>query len=93
TTIQVNAASDGYAALPVSWYLGYAAEEVSPGSVSLPCIRDEYTGRIVLPVTAGEHTYRIYYKGTTVQKAAAVLSLLGGAVLIYCLIRGIGKTN
>ena len=93
TTIQVNAASDGYATLPVSWYLGYAAEEVSPGSASLPCIRDEYTGRIVLPVSAGEHSYRIYYKGTTVQKGAAVLSLLGGAVLMYWLIRRNGETH
>ena len=87
TILEVNAEKDGYAALPVSWYLGYAAEDLTD-SLSLPCIRDEYTGRITIPVSAGSHVYRIYYKGTTIQKASVLLSVLGVLILLVFLIRG-----
>ena len=48
---------------------------------------DEYTGRIVIPVSEGTHSYRVYYKGTTVQKAAAALSFLGGIILLACILK------
>ena len=86
TQLEVSASASGYAALPVSWYLGYAAEDLTEHR-TLACVRDEYTGRIVIPVSEGTHSYRVYYKGTTVQKAAAALSFLGGIILLACILK------
>ena len=82
SVLKADCSSDGYAALPLTWYLGYAAELTdSETPEALPITKEEYTGRIVLPLQAGDHTYRIYYKGTTIQKASLLYSFISLLVL------------
>ncbi len=84
TELTVYADADGFAALPVSWYLGYAAKKVTDdGEISVPAIRDEYTGRIIIPITSGEGHYEVFYKGTSLQKGSLLLSLLTLFLLLF----------
>ena len=80
--LTMDCETDGFAALPVTWYLGYQAERMDNGTPEIiPVSRDEYTGRIVIPVDAGSHTYRVRYRGTTVQKASLLLSFVWAMIL------------
>ncbi len=82
STLHLNSSSDGYATLPLSWYLGYEAERLENDAYTpIPITQEEYTGRIVIPVLSGDHTYRIRYVGTRVQKYSLLLSFV--ALLIF----------
>ena len=82
SVLTMNCDTDGFAGLPVTWYLGYRAELADGDTpVILPISQDEYTGRIVIPVYQGEHTYRVYYKGTTVQRLSFAVSMVSLLVL------------
>ncbi len=82
STLTMDCASDGFAALPVSWYLGYQAELTDGDKPEILTIsQDEYTGRIIIPVKAGSHSYRVYYRGTTVQKASLLCSFVSLLIL------------
>lgn len=92
--LTMNCESDGFAGLPVTWYLGYQAELADGDEpVILPISQDEYTGRIVIPVYQGEHTYRVYYKGTTVQRLSLALSLVSLLVLAGYLLAENARRN
>ena len=81
--LQVDSASNGFAAIPVTWYLGYeAVRQTDAGDVVLPITQEEYTGQIVLPIETGNYTYRISYVGTRVQK----FSLLLSGIAVLCVI-------
>lgn len=82
STLKLNSLNDGFVAIPVTWYLGYQAERQEGDSwVVIPITQEEYTGQIVIPVIAGEHTYRVRYVGTKVQKAALALSFVSLLIL------------
>ena len=82
STLKLNSLNDGFVAIPVTWYLGYQAERQDGDSwVVIPITQEEYTGQIVIPVIAGEHTYRVRYVGTKVQKAALALSFVSLLIL------------
>lgn len=90
--LSMNASTDGFAAIPVTWYLGYLAESIDQDNpVVLPISSDEYTGRIVIPIQAGEHTYRVHYKGTTVQRLSALCSIGSLVILLGWMIVRLAK--
>ena len=85
--LTMDCENDGFAAIPVTWYLGYQAELMDNGTPQiLPISQDEYTGRIVIPVYTGNHTYRVHYRGTTVQKLSLLISLVTVMILLGYLI-------
>ena len=87
SVLTMDCTDDGFAALPVTWYLGYQAERSDNGeSVILPVSQDEYTGRIVIPVSQGTHTYRVYYRGTTIQRLSLLLSFVSLLILLGYLV-------
>ncbi|MBR4456928.1 MAG: hypothetical protein IKS32_12035 [Solobacterium sp.] len=82
SVLAMECEKDGFAALPVSWYLGYQAELNDNGEPAvLPISQEEYTGRIVIPVRQGTHTYHVYYRGTTVQKGSLLCSFICTLIL------------
>ena len=82
STLKLNSVNDGFAAIPVTWYLGYeAVRREGREEVVLPITQEEYTGQIVLPVKAGEYTYEIRYVGTRLQKYSLLLSLVSLLIL------------
>ena len=95
SVLHLDSSADGYAAIPVTWYLGYEAELEENGSYrSIPITQEEYTGVIVIPIYSGSHTYRIRYVGTRIQKYSLLVSfvsllILGG----YLLIKKARETN
>ena len=44
------------------------------------------TGRIVIPVSQGTHTYRVYYRGTTIQRLSLLLSFVSLLILLGYLV-------
>ncbi len=95
SVLRLESSSDGYAAIPVTWYLGYEAEVEENGSYkAIPITQEEYTGVIVIPIFSGNHTYRIRYIGTRIQKYALLVSFISLLILSgYLLVKKARETS
>lgn len=74
--------------MPLSWYKGYYVQELDDNGNVLSeneCFYNEYNKRVGFTVDKGKHIYRVYYKGTIVQKASYVISFFAFAYLLYAI--------
>lgn len=71
--------------LPLSWYKGYYYQELDDNGNVLnekECGYQEYSKRVEMHKEEGKHTYRVYYKGTIIQK----ISLASTSITALCLV-------
>lgn len=77
-----------YLYLPLSWYKGYYYQELdSNGNIlyEKECGYNEYTKRVEVYKEEGSHTFKVYYKGTIIQKISLGLSIISFIYLVvYC---------
>ena len=63
--------------LPLSYYKGYRAYEFIDGAwVHKNITYSPLTREVLIEAEIGEHTYKVLYEGTVVQKATLVISIL-----------------
>ena len=79
-----------YIYMPLSWYKGYYYQELdSDGNVlyEKECTYNEYTKRVGMYMEEGEHSYKVYYKGTMIQKVSLFVSSVSFVVMVWMLLR------
>ncbi len=89
-TFSTNYDYSDYIYMPLSWYKGYYYQELdNSGNVlyEKECTYDIYTKRVGMYMEEGEHNYKVFYKGTIVQKLTLVVSLTSTTVLIFKLLQ------
>lgn len=72
--------------MPLSWYKGYYYQELDDnGDVILEneCVYNEYTKRVGLYMMEGNRMYRVYYKGTVIQKVSLAISTISFGLLCF----------
>lgn len=72
--------------MPLSWYKGYYYQELDDnGDVILEneCVYNEYTKRVGLYMSEGSRMYRVYYKGTVIQKVSLAFSTVSFGLLCF----------
>lgn len=72
--------------MPLSWYKGYYYQELDDnGDVILEneCVYNEYTKRVGLYMSEGNRMYRVYYKGTMIQKVSLPISTVSFVLLCF----------
>ncbi len=63
--------------MPLSYYKGYRAYEFIDGAwVHKNITYSPLTREVLIEAEIGEHTYKVLYEGTIVQKATLVISVL-----------------
>ena len=63
--------------MPLSYYKGYRAYEFIDGAwVHKNITYSPLTREVLIEAEIGEHTYKVLYEGTIVQKATLVISIL-----------------
>ena len=92
TTISFNTnySYGDYIYMPLSWYKGYYYQELdNEGNIlyEKECTYNEYTKRVGIYMEEGEHIYKVYYKGTIVQKVSLFISLVSFVVMVWILLR------
>lgn len=81
-----NFENDEYIMLPITWYKGYSAYEIDlNGQImkNIEVFSEEYTGRVLIKASKGQHHYYVYYKGTKLQKISNLISI--GSVIFIVL--------
>ena len=89
-TFHTNYDYNDYIYMPLSWYKGYYYQELSnDGSVLYEneCTYNEYTKRVGIYMEKGERNYKVFYKGTIVQKVSLIISLATVAIFSYIQIK------
>lgn len=89
-TFHTNYDYNDYIYMPLSWYKGYYYQELSnDGSVlyESECTYNEYTKRVGIYMEKGEHNYKVFYKGTIVQKVSLIISLATVVIFSYIQIK------
>lgn len=77
---------DEYVYMPLSWYKGYYYQELDESNqiiLEKECFPNEYNKRVGMKVEKGNHTYKVYYKGTIIQKISVLLSSLSFFFILY----------
>lgn len=72
--------------MPLSWYKGYYYQELDDdGNVisENECVYNEYTKRVGLYMTKGNHLYKVYYKKTAIQKISMTISIVSFGFLCF----------
>lgn len=92
TTIifNTNLSYDEKLYMPLSWYKGYYYQELDDKDNVLlegKCGYSEYTKRVEVSVKEGMHTYKVYYKGTAIQKISLLVSIVCFVLLIIYTIK------
>ena len=73
--------------MPLSWYKGYYYQEIDAnGNVIFEkeCTYNEYTKRVGMFMEKGYRSYKVYYKGTIIQKLSLFISTI--SFVVMCLI-------
>lgn len=71
--------------MPLSWYKGYYYQELDDNGSALytkECGYSTYTKRVEVPVESGNHTYKVFYKGTIIKKVSLLISVV--TVIYMC---------
>lgn len=72
--------------MPLSWYKGYYYQELDDnGDVILEneCVYNKYTKRVGLYMMEGNRMYRVFYKGTVIQKVNLAISTISFGLLCF----------
>ena len=85
-TFRTNYNFSDWIYMPLSWYKGYYYQELDDnGDVILEneCVYNEYTKRVGLYMSEGSRMYRVYYKGTMIQKVSLPISTVSFVLLCF----------
>ena len=80
-----NYSYSDYIYLPLSWYKGYYYQEINENGdivFEKECTYNEYSKRVGMLMEDGEHHYKVYYKGTSVQHISLYISIFTWIMLI-----------
>lgn len=72
--------------MPLSWYKGYYYQELDNSGDAIlekECVYNEYTKRVGLYMSKGSRMYRVYYKGTVIQKVSLAFSTVSFGLLCF----------
>lgn len=71
--------------MPLSWYKGYYYQELDDGNIlyTKECGYNEYSKRVEIDALSGHHNYKVYYKGTTIQKICLGVSVISLVWTVY----------
>lgn len=75
--------------MPLSFYKGYYYQELDENNEVIfekECFANEYSKRVGIDITSGNHKYKVYYKGTLIQKISLLISISTIFVLLYKII-------
>lgn len=92
-----NYSYSDYIYLPLSWYKGYYYQEINENGdivFEKECTYNEYSRRVGMFMENGDHHYKVYYKGTSVQHVSLYISIFAWvALIIYELNRKTSKVT